>query len=131
MAEAIVGISLVLLSSIPDAIKDTVQFYFYRSVFNTSKLSSYWWNYNISWQNKYKNLDPSQGPKFFGSTTFLVWITDAWHFFKAMHVLMICVGAFLIGYSSIDLWLKIILAVCSLVMSKAVFEGLISKVFIK
>jgi hypothetical protein len=127
VVEAIVGISLVLLSSIPDAIKDTVQFYFYRSVFNTSKLDSYWWNYNISWQNKYKNLDPSQGPRFFGSTTFLVWVTDAWHCFKAMHVLMICVGAFLIGYASIDIWLKLILAISSLTMSKVIFENLISK----
>lgn len=41
-----------------------------------------WWNPNISWKNKYKNNDPTQGPKFFGSTTFLVWLTDAWHFSK-------------------------------------------------
>lgn len=131
MVEALIGVILVLFGSIPDAIKDTVQFYFYRSIFNDDRLDSYWWNFNISWQNKYKNLDPSQGPRFFGSTTFLVWTTDAWHFFKAMHILMICVGAFLIGYSSIVIWLKIALAVFSLTLSKVSFEILLSKAFIR
>jgi hypothetical protein len=38
-----------------------------------------YWDPNISWKNKYKNGDPTQGPKHFGSTTFLVWTTDGYH----------------------------------------------------
>lgn len=30
--------------------------------------------------NKYKNQDPKQGPKFIGSTTLFVMFTDTWHF---------------------------------------------------
>ncbi len=41
-----------------------------------------WWNGKVSWTNKYKNNDPTQGPAFFGSTTFLVAMTDAPHAFN-------------------------------------------------
>lgn len=33
----------------------------------------------VSWRNKYQNGDPAQGPKYFGSTTFLVGTTDFYH----------------------------------------------------
>jgi hypothetical protein len=32
-----------------------------------------------SWKNKYKQRDPEQGPRFFLSTTALVFLTDFWH----------------------------------------------------
>ena len=32
-----------------------------------------------SWRNKWKNGDPAQGERFFGSSTFLVWTTDGYH----------------------------------------------------
>ena len=32
-----------------------------------------------SWKNKYKNNDPEAGPRFPGSTTFFVFVTDLWH----------------------------------------------------
>lgn len=43
-----------------------------------------WWNGKQSWTNKYKNNDPAQGPAYFGSTTFLVALTDAPHAFNAL-----------------------------------------------
>lgn len=43
-----------------------------------------WWNGKQSWTNKYKNNDPAQGPAFFGSTTFLVALTDAPHAFNTL-----------------------------------------------
>lgn len=39
-----------------------------------------YWDMEVSWVNKYKNGDPNQGPKYLGSTTFLVWTTDGYHF---------------------------------------------------
>ena len=45
-----------------------------------------WWNKNNSSKYKYKNGDSKQGPKFFGSTTFLVWTTDGWHFFQMIYL---------------------------------------------
>ena len=41
------------------------------------------WNPAVSWKNKYKNNDPSQGPKFFGSTNVFVFTTDAYHLLRA------------------------------------------------
>jgi hypothetical protein len=35
------------------------------------------WDNKVSWTNKYDM--PSRDPKFFGSTTFLVWVTDGFH----------------------------------------------------
>lgn len=37
------------------------------------------WDVNVSWRNKYRNGDPAQGAKYFGSTTFLAWTTDGYH----------------------------------------------------
>lgn len=41
----------------------------------------YFWNPDISWQNKYKNRDVAQGKTFAGK--YLVWTTDGWHLMKA------------------------------------------------
>jgi len=38
-----------------------------------------------SWKNKYKKGDPKQGVKFFGSTTFLVWLTDIHHLTRTIN----------------------------------------------
>lgn len=32
-----------------------------------------------SWTRKYKDNNPREGQKFFGSTTFFVWLTDGYH----------------------------------------------------
>lgn len=40
------------------------------------------WNPAVSWKNKYKNGDCTQGPKFAGSTTVLVATTDAYHMLR-------------------------------------------------
>lgn len=53
-----------------------------------------WWNHKESWRNKYKKLpdvipgvfNTSAEPRFFGSTTFLVFVTDAWHFFGMLNM---------------------------------------------
>lgn len=40
------------------------------------------WNPAISWTNKYKNGDCTQGEKFTGSTTVFVFTTDAYHLLR-------------------------------------------------
>ena len=42
------------------------------------------WDYKISWQNKYKNGDPSQGEAFFLSTSAFVIFTDGYHSTRAV-----------------------------------------------
>jgi hypothetical protein len=51
--------------------------------------SDQFWDPKISWTNKYKNGDYTQGRKFFGSTTFLVWTTDGYHMTRMVKNTMI------------------------------------------
>ena len=60
------------------------------SGFYTSKLEGLnpqFWDKHKSWRNKWKGGVAANGEKFFGSSTFLVWITDAWHLFNGLSYL--------------------------------------------
>jgi len=82
MVEILIIIAvLLILAGISKSVMDTVNFRFNESIFSNLKRQN-WWNPKESWKNKYKDRDPSKGPAFPGSTTFLVWVTDAWHFFQ-------------------------------------------------
>ena len=61
-----------------------------------SRLNPSFWNKHLSWKNKWKNGEPSQGEKFLGSSTFFVWLTDAWHLFNSLSY----VSAFALGIFS-------------------------------
>ena len=69
---------LLTIAAISKAIMDTLQFHYSKSIFR--KLNPQLWNPAVSCKNKYK-LD-GKTPRFYGSTTFLVWLTDFWHFFQ-------------------------------------------------
>jgi hypothetical protein len=63
------------------------------------------WIKDLSWQNKWKNGDKSQGEKFFGSSRWFVAQTDAWHLFGVLFRTTfantyICVGLLI----SINIW---------------------------
>lgn len=52
------------------------------------------WNPDYSSNLKYKNNNPAEGPKYFGSTTFLVMFTDPYHaFYTGGKALLIGGGA--------------------------------------
>jgi len=70
---------LVFVSGAFDGLNQALQFRYdgFKRVF--PKANDQWYNPAISWRNKYKNGDPSQGAKYFGSTSFLVGGTDAYH----------------------------------------------------
>ncbi len=78
MVSSIVIILLICVAGFNKAIMDALQFHYSTSIFIRFK-NQQWWNPSISWKNKYKNGDKKNGPKFFGSTTFLSFITDGWH----------------------------------------------------
>ena len=75
----IIVVILIILSGICKGIQDQTMFHWGLSW--TKYLKGLFWNPLISWKNKYKNGDPKQGARFWGSTTFLVGFTDAWHLF--------------------------------------------------
>lgn len=78
-------LALSILAGLADGTRDVLSFRYSRSVFPQGAgeqvlgAGEVFWNPAISWRNKWKNGDPAQGERFWGSSTFLVWTTDAWH----------------------------------------------------
>lgn len=64
---------LIILAAIANAFMD---------LSSEGLLHSDWWNKETSWMNKWKLGDPELGPKFWGSTTVFVFLTDGWHLFQ-------------------------------------------------
>lgn len=98
----ILSIIFTLSSSISEAIMDKLQFHWYKSVFsiNPKKYYENFWNPYFSWRNKYSNVETKE-PKFLGSTTIFVFLTDAWHlfkFFKNLSIFLVILFAFLSGH---------------------------------
>ena len=48
------------------------------------KINDHFWNPATSWKNKYKNDDPAQGARFFGSTNVFVFTTDGYHLLRTV-----------------------------------------------
>jgi|2_EtaG_2_1085320.scaffolds.fasta_scaffold02313_2 hypothetical protein len=90
------------LAGLAEAIMDTVQFHYGKSIF--SKFDPYFWDPSISWKNKYKDGKPEAGPRFQGSTTFFVGLTDGWHLAKLCRNLFLFIGIFFLAYTYCDLW---------------------------
>ena len=77
----------MIIAGIFNAIMDTLSFRYNKSIFSKYPKYENFLNPEKSWLNKYKNNDPDLGPKFFGSTTFLVWTTDLWHLSKTIMII--------------------------------------------
>ncbi len=97
-----IALILFVLAGIAEAVMDTLQFHFNRSWFGL--LNATFWDPSISWKNKYKLNDPAYGPKFLGSTTIFVGLTDAWHLFKLLRNFFFFTGIFCIAYNYTDFW---------------------------
>ena len=87
MKEFLFVIPLILycLSGICDAVIDTLQFHYSKSIF--TKYNEQWWNPAISWTNKYIDHDVNKGLRKITILGFItidypVQLTDAYHFFK-------------------------------------------------
>lgn len=81
----ILSLILFALAAVCNAVMDVCAHHYYASVFNTDKLKDEWWNADISWKNKYVDNDPAKG-----RTHVPVFLTDAWHFFKSLMIVLIC-----------------------------------------
>ena len=90
-----IGFLFFILAGLSEGIMDTLQFHYSSSIFYDCKNKSFW-NPEISWQNKYKDGDPTEGPKFPFSTNLLVGFTDGWHLFKLLRTFFIFAGIFFI-----------------------------------
>jgi hypothetical protein len=118
-----------ILAAICNAVMDILAFKYKYSIF--SSWNPNYWNPSISWRNKYKNRKVSNGPAFFGSTTFLVFTTDAWHLFQFFSNSFIVVSIILTVhvYCTPTWWQNIVLFIVFKIAWGAPFELFYSKIF--
>lgn len=89
-----------------------------------------WWDGRVSWRNKYRHGDPAAGPAYLGSTTLLVWTTDAKHLFGALHRTALFGSAVVIGIGQRrPVWHYLLDAGISFVAFSAGFHGVYSIAF--
>lgn len=114
----LIGLFLIILSGMAEAIMDTLQFHYDTSIFKKFKNQRFWYP-GFSWMNKWKDGDPKNGERFLGSSTIFVGFTDAWHFFKFIHNQTLFLGLlFIVGLSlHYILWFSIARILFGLVFS--------------
>ena len=125
----VLGMILVLAAGVAEAGMDTLSHHYYSSIF--SMKNDNFWNPAYSWTNKYKNNDPHAGSKFFGSTTFLVWLTDGWHMFKFIRNLLLWMAIVFVVYPCPNVTWVIVAAVISRILYGIAFETAYKKLLKK
>lgn len=118
---------LIILAAVLNAVMDILSYRYDISVFSKYPKLKQFTQPALSWQNKWKNGDRKQGEKFFGSSTFLVWTTDAWHLSKTL--MLACISIAIVTYS--PMIHPVIDAIAYWIVFGIVFELFWSKVFIK
>tara|TARA_R100000988_G_scaffold85680_1_gene48553 strand:- start:479 stop:859 length:381 start_codon:yes stop_codon:yes gene_type:complete len=120
-----IGLILTMFAGLSEAVMDTLQFHFYKSPF--AKYNHQYWNPQLSWRNKYKKGDPSLGPKFPGSTTIFVSLTDGWHSFKLLRNLFLFVGLCLVAIPCLNINYIIIYFITARILYGISFQLLFKK----
>lgn len=127
------------LAAFCKGIADTLQFHFMESVFNDVGRRPRFWNPKLSWENKYKrdksgHLVQPLKPRFPGSTTFLVFLTDGWHLFEALRNVAHAASLCLLGSALITLpvlaWLAVLVTLVYVIHAGA-FHLAYTVIFIK
>lgn len=136
----LLGIILVGIAGIAEAVMDKLIFHYEISIFEKLKNKKYW-NPKISWENKYK--EDLKTPKFIGSTTIFVFLTDAWHFFKFIRTLLLFIGLIIIGFNTsvlilcfsygilIDILLVLVFPIIARIVFGLLFQYFFKKIFTK
>jgi len=123
-----ISVILMILAGILNSCMDVLQFKYQNSIFKFWK-SQQWIDPSKSSQNKWKydEFGMWTGEKFFGSSTFLVFLTDFWHLCKFL--MLLSISAAIIFYTPlVNWWIDILILYCSFTVT---FELFYSKIFIK
>lgn len=91
--ELVIRSLFFLLAGIANAYMDKLQFHYSTSVFPQSGKRRQWYDPEISWRNKYKDYPDDKRPAFFLSKNFLVFLTDAWHFWQFIFLTSLSLAA--------------------------------------
>ena len=81
-------IVFLILAAFCNAVMDVLSTRFYVSIFGNFKNRQFW-DWNISWRNKWSWGDKANGEKFFLSSSMLSFMTDGWHLAKALMIVFI------------------------------------------
>ena len=77
------SIIFIILASMCNALMDTLSTRYDVSIFRNFKNQQFW-DWRISWKNKWKHGDIRNGESFFLSSTMLSALTDGWHLAKGL-----------------------------------------------
>lgn len=117
----------IILAAILNAVMDILSYRYDLSVFSKYPKLNQFTQPALSWQNKWKNGNRKQGERFFGSSTFLVWTTDAWHLSKTL--MLACISIAIVTYS--PMIHPIVDAIAYWILFGIVFELFWAKIFLK
>jgi len=121
-----ISIILMIIAGFFNACMDILKVRYDKSIFRFWKYQN-WLDPSKSWVNKWKNGDPSQGERFFGSSTFFVSLTDAWHLAK--HFMLTFIMLSVVFYQPIiNWWMDFIILYVSFTVT---FEVFFSKILIR
>jgi hypothetical protein len=86
-----ISLTCLILAAICNAVMDTSTQHY--PVSKLSKLNPLWWDGSISWKNKYVDGDYNKGRvKWFLGLNKPVQLTDAFHLFKMLMIVFICLS---------------------------------------
>lgn len=118
-------IIFLILAAFCNAVMDILSTRYYLSVFTKLKKPQFW-DWNISWRNKWQWGDKSNGEKFFLSSSILSFMTDGWHLAKALMIIFISCA--IVFYKPLFGLIDIILFNCIWGITFELFYG---KIFIR
>ena len=105
---------LLIIAGIANAMMDTLKSQWPISRWIDIPASHWWyqWGGPGSHRNKWKNGNKAEGPRFFLSSTALVFLTDGWHFFQMIWGTAFCLAiVFYQPIGSLIQWLPVWLPV--------------------
>jgi hypothetical protein len=80
---------MMFVAGAADGVSQDLLFHYHEFERSTGLTGAQYWDPDLSWRNKYKDGDPAKGAKFFGSTTFLVGLTDGYHASRSLRDSMV------------------------------------------
>ena len=114
-----ITIPFALFAGMCDGVSQTLYSHYYAFENLFPEANDQYWNPYQSWTNKYRNGDPGQGPKFIGSTTVFVSMTDAFHLLRTLNKLnLVTLGA--LEFSEKRTWQEYVI---DLILYSAVYSA--------
>ena len=88
-----ISIMFWLLACVCNAIMDILSTRYDVSIFGNFS-NQLFWDWRISWRNKWKLGDKSNGEKYLFSSSIFVFLTDGWHLFKALMLMFLILSIY-------------------------------------